>query len=105
MKNTTALKMATAFAILAALAQVGTAQTINQRLRDQNHRIDAGYRDRQLNKYQSARLHADDRLIHAEEHYDRLRDHGRLTAREHASLERQLNRNSGRIWRDRHDRG
>jgi hypothetical protein len=104
MQKNNALRIATVFALVAALAQIGSAQTINQRLRDQNQRINQGLKDRQLNRYQSGALRADDHKIHAEERYDRLTDHGKLTGRERSSLERQLNRNSKRTYDDRHNK-
>jgi len=98
------IKLATAVALIAVLTQVGMAQTINQRLHNQHVRIHNGYKDRQLNKYQRGALRAKDRQVRSEERYDRLTDHGKLTQRERAGLNRQLNRNSRRIYNDRHNK-
>ena len=77
--------------------------TVNQRLENQHDRIQAGVQDGQLTKGEATRLRADDAAIHAEERVDRRANDGHLTKGEKKQLNRQLNRNSRRIYRDRHN--
>jgi len=44
-----------------------------------------------------------DARIHAHELRDRLAHNGHLTAKEYKQLNGELNRNSGRIFRDKHN--
>jgi hypothetical protein len=88
---------------LMLFASAASAQTINQRLENQHDRIQAGIQDDQLTKGEATRLKADDAAIHAEERVDRKANDGRLSKSEKKQLNRQLNRNSRRIYRDRHN--
>ncbi len=101
--------------VLTMFAGVASAQTtpqpapdgqrpgVNQRLENQHDRIHAGVQDGQLTKGEATRLKADDAAIHAEEKVDRRAHDGHLTKGEKKQLNRQLNRNSRRIYRDRHN--
>ena len=62
----------------------------------------AGVKDDQLTKAQATKLKADDAAIHAEEKVYRNANDGTLTPAERRQLNRQLNRNSQRIYRGRH---
>lgn len=76
---------------------------VNQRIENQRDRIQAGVQNDQLTKGEATRLAAGDAAIHAEERVDRKANDGHLTNSEHRQINRQLNRNSRRIYRDRHN--
>ncbi|SRR5579872_3645632 len=78
--------------------------TINQRLENQKDRIQAGTKDDQLTKGERTRLHANDAGIRAQERVYRRANGGTLTKGERHQLNRELNRNSRQIYRDRHNR-
>jgi Skp family chaperone for outer membrane proteins len=91
-----------------ASAQTTTAApadkpTINQRLENQKDRIQAGTKDDQLTKGERTKLRANDAAIHAQEKVYRRANDGKLTAGERRQLNRELNRNSRQIHRDRHN--
>jgi hypothetical protein len=77
--------------------------TVNERLENQRERIHAGVADDQLTKREATQLRADDAAIRAEEHVYRKANDGTLTHAERRQLNRQLNRTSQRIHRDRHN--
>jgi hypothetical protein len=77
--------------------------TINQRLENQQDRIQAGVKDDQLTKSEATRVTANDAAIHAEERVDRKANDGTLTAGEKQHLQKQLNQNSRAIYRARHN--
>jgi len=76
---------------------------INARQRRQAERIKDGKADGQLTKGELDRLHADEAAIRAEERVYR-RTGGGLNPAERRDLERDLNRTSREIYRDRHNR-
>jgi hypothetical protein len=91
-----------------ASAQTTTAPapekpTINQRLENQKDRIQAGTKDDQLTKGERTKLRANDAAIHAQEKVYRRANDGKLTTGEKRQLNRELNRNSRQIYRDRHN--
>jgi hypothetical protein len=92
-----------AVAAMAALPLTSQAQTVNQRLRHQNARIDNGIHKGELTRNQVKNVRRTDERIHARERYDRTHDHGHLTSNEKRNLNRSLNRNSRNIYRDKHD--
>ena len=81
----------------------GDHPTVNQRLENQQDRIQAGQKDGQLTKGEDTRLKAGDAAIHAEEKVDRKANDGKLTTGEKKQLNRQLNQNSRHIYRARHN--
>src|SRR5690242_6748368 len=91
----------------AASAQTSTAEhkptTVNQRLENQHDRIQAGVKDDQVTKGEATHLRAEDAAIHAEEKVYRQANDGKLTKGERRQLNRQLNRTSAQIYRDRHN--
>ena len=104
------LALATGLTFCAAMASAQTAttpdqkpMTVNQRLENQQDRIQAGVKDDQLTKGETTHLKADDAAIHAEEKVDRSANGGTLTQGERQQLNRQLNRNSKQIYRARHN--
>jgi hypothetical protein len=74
---------------------------VNGRLGNQNRRIDAGVRDGQLSRGEAWRLHREDRGIRREERNMARRDGGHITRRDQRILNRQENRVSGQIYRER----
>ena len=76
---------------------------VNQRLENQKDRIQAGVKDGQLTKGEAALARDNDRVVHAEERADRQKNGGNLTNKEKKQLNRQLNRNSRLIHRERHN--
>lgn len=97
------LVASTGFAQTADPPSTGAPATVNQRLENQQDRIQAGIKDDQLTKGEATHLEADDAKIHAEEKVDREYNDGKLTAPERQQLNRQLNQNSRHIHRARHN--
>ena len=76
---------------------------IEARQRHQNARIEQGERTGALSYRESERLERQEARIERQE--DRFRTSGgRFTARERAQIQRELNRESRRIYREKHDR-
>ena len=87
----------------ACLPAASLAQEVNNRLHDQNARIRQGIHSGQLTRREARMVRHDDKVIHARERLDRLTHNGHLTAAERTRLNNQLNRNSTRIYRDKHN--
>jgi hypothetical protein len=77
--------------------------TINQRLENQQDRIQAGAKEDQLTKGERTTLRADDAAIRAQERVYRQAHDGTMTPAERHQLNRELNRTSRQIHRDRHN--
>src|SRR5262245_54222106 len=77
--------------------------TITQRLENQKDRIQAGTKDDQLTKGERTHLRANDAAVRAQERVYRRANGGTLTRGERQQLNRELNRNSRQIYRDRHN--
>jgi len=98
------------FVIVASLAAVSASAApaarrgnINARERRQTERIGNGKADGQLTRGELDRLRADEAAIRAEERVYRRSGDG-LNAAERRDLERDLDRTSREIYRDRHNR-
>ena len=76
---------------------------INRRIENQKDRIQAGVADDQLTKREAARVERHDKEIHKQEKKDRQENGGNLTKKEKRQLNRELNRNSREIARERHN--
>ena len=74
---------------------------VNDRLGNQNGRIDAGRRDGELNRHQARQLHREDHAIRAEERGMAAEHGGHITRRDQRILNRQENRVSRQIHRER----
>jgi uncharacterized protein HemX len=85
----------------AAFAQSGS--TIYQRKDNQQDRISQGVRNGQLTPRETTHLERQESRINREEHYMRSQNHGRLTRQDRRILSRQQNRESHRIYRDKHN--
>ena len=85
-----------------ALAGMGFAQ-INARRINQQDRIAQGIRSGQLTAGETARLEHQESGINREVRRDRAANGGSLTLGERAQVNRQLNRESARIYRAKHN--
>jgi hypothetical protein len=91
-----------AAALAGAMAFAGPSEAgINARQRRQQERIAQGTRSGELTRREAARLEAEQRQIRREERV--FRSDGRLSPWERADLNRDLNRASRDIARQRHD--
>ena len=77
---------------------------VNQRLENQQNRIDAGENKGQMTPGQAQRDENRDSRISREESRDEAEHGGHLTKREDRHLNKQLNHNSHDIHRQRHHR-
>jgi hypothetical protein len=89
-------------AFVAPLA--ANAGEVQNRINDQNARITHGVRDGSLTRGEFNRLDRSEDRIQAERNRDLRMNGGHLTAGERASLNRQENRQSDRIFFDTHNR-
>ncbi len=71
---------------------------VNQRLSNQNARINNGVANGKLTQGQANALHQDDRNIHREIRNDRAANGGKLTPAEKAKVNHQENRVSNQIY-------
>jgi hypothetical protein len=85
-----------------ALAATGFAQ-VNARRENQQDRIAQGIRSGRLNAGETARLERQEARINREVRSDRAANGGRLTPAERRKVNRQLNRESARIYRLKHN--
>ena len=103
-------RLALAAALTALSATTLVAQTtyhqrhtVNDRRHDQQSRIKQGYRSGQITKKGAANLEAHQRAIHSQERTDRAANGGHLTAQDRHQLAREQNRQSQRVYRDKHN--
>ncbi len=82
-----------------ALAQ----NEVNDRQRNQQKRIGEGVENGSLTPHETAHLEKQEAAIHHEVKTDRKANGGKLTAQEHRQVNRQQNRESARIYRDKHN--
>ena len=78
-------------------------ESINARQREQQQRIREGIRSGELTRHEVRRLEAEEWRIRRNEAQVR-RSGGQFTPRERYRIERQLNRSSRDIYRQKHDR-
>ena len=97
-------------AALVAIPASSFAQTtyaerhdINGRKANQQARIAQGDRSGQLTPRETSHLENHEAAINHEEHGMRAADNGHLTARDRHTLARQQNRESRRIYADKHN--
>ena len=105
-----AFTMAAAFASAGAMAQSTSPENVpghprvsqvNQRLENQQDRIQAGVADGQLNAKQAAHDEQRDANIAARESRDEAMHGGHLTKQEQKNLNKSLNQNSKKIHKQR----
>ncbi len=97
------LALATALILAPAALLAQSGQEIQHRKFEQQHRIHQGERDGQLTRREGYRLERQEHRINREERGMRYRDHGHLTRVDRRILNHQQNRESRRIYRDRHE--
>jgi Skp family chaperone for outer membrane proteins len=104
------LLVSAVFASSAAMAQAAPqtnvpghprVNEVNNRLENQQDRIQAGVKDGQLNAKQATRDETRDNNIAARESADEARHGGHLTKREQRHLNKSLNKDSRQIHRQR----
>ncbi len=88
--------------IVAPLA--ASAGEVEQRIDNQQHRINQGVRNGSLTAGEYRRLDNREDRIQAERNRDLRRNDGRLTPAEYRQLNRQENNLSDRIYFDKHNR-
>jgi len=88
--------------MLSGVAAFAGPRTINKRQARQQHRIAEGIEHGTLTPGETARLERQEARINELEAKDR-RSGGGLNAREHGQLERLLNSESHRIYKQKHD--
>jgi methionine-rich copper-binding protein CopC len=77
--------------------------TVNERQRNQQKRIGEGVENGSLTAGEAARLEKQEAAIHHEVKTERTANGGRLTAQERRQVTRQQNRESKRIYKQKHD--
>ena len=82
---------------------VNPKSEVGQRQRNQQERIAQGVKSGQLNARETARLEGREAHINKEIHNDRAANGGHLTPAEKAEVNRQENRTSRAIYRQKHD--
>lgn len=100
MKRRLAVTMVVALAVAAPALGAGAA-TVNERQERQQDRIEQGVKSGELTKREAARLRREQRRIKAEE--KAFRSDGKLSKRERAKLQKDLNKSSRHIYREKHD--
>ena len=100
------MKLITA-AVLAALslpafAQMTSTPRIDQRQANQERRIEAGEKSGQLNQKEAARLEKGQARVQKME--NKAVADGKVTAKERARIEKAQNKESRRIYREKHDK-
>lgn len=77
-------------------------EQVNNRLNRQNRRIDQGSRNGTLSRRQARQLHREDNHMRREERAMARRNGGHITPAEQRRLNRQENRESRQIYREKH---
>jgi hypothetical protein len=89
--------------LLGGVSNVLAQNEINQRQRNQQKRIGEGVENGSLTPAETARLEKQEAAIHHEVKTERKANGGTLTAQERRQVNRQQNRESKRIYRQKHD--
>ena len=89
--------------LLGGVSSVLAQNEINQRQRNQQKRIGEGVENGSLTPAETARLEKQEAAIHHEVKTERQANGGKLTAQERRQVNRQQNRESRRIYRQKHD--
>jgi len=110
MKSTIKISfLSAALAILAlpVMAQTATPQQptseVGRRAENQQDRIANGIKSGQLTAGEAAHLEKNEAKIHNEVKNDRAANGGKLTPQERAKVNRQMDRQSAQIYRDKHN--
>lgn len=103
------LSAALAILALPAMAQAPAQQDpqpkseVGRRMENQQDRIGQGIQSGQLTAGEATHLERNEAKINHEVQKDRAANGGKLTPEERAKVNRQLNRQSGQIYRDKHN--
>jgi polyhydroxyalkanoate synthesis regulator phasin len=97
-----ALTLAVAFGSGAALAQTTSTPRIDQRQENQDKRIDQGVKSGQLNQKEAARLEKGQARVDKME--NKATADGKVTAKERRRIERAQDKQSKKIYREKHDK-
>ena len=89
--------------LLGSAGAVLADNEVNERQRNQQERIGKGVENGSLTPHETAHLEKQESAIHHEVKADRKANGGKLTAQEHRQVNRQQNRESARIYRDKHN--
>ena len=92
-----------AFAAILALAPLASAGVIAKRKDNQQDRIAQGVKSGSLNSRETARLERREFALNREIRAERTLNHGRLTHAERRQVDRQQDRLSRQIHRNKHD--
>lgn len=92
-----------AMLLIPASSVLAQNNTINQRQRNQQKRIGEGVENGSLTAAEAARLEKQEAAIHHEVKTERQANGGKLTPQERRQVTRQQNRESKRIYRQKHD--
>jgi hypothetical protein len=77
-------------------------EQVNDRLANQDRRIDNGVRTGKLSPQQARQLHREDRAIRTQERADAAAHGGHITKPEQRQLNREENRTSRQIYNEKH---
>ena len=97
------ISMMTGALLLGGASNVLAQNEINQRQRNQQKRIGEGVENGSLTPAETARLEKQEAAIHHEVKTERKANGGKLTPQERRQVNRQQNRESKRIYRQKHD--
>lgn len=86
------------------VASTASADEINQRKENQQDRIAQGVKSGQLTAGETARLEGKEAALNQEERDMRKLDNGKLTKQDRRTINRQQNRLSRNIYRDKHNK-
>jgi len=89
--------------LLGGVSNVLAQNEINERQRNQQKRIGEGVENGSLTPAETARLEKQEAAIHHEVKTERQANGGKLTSQERRQVNRQQNRESRRIYRQKHD--
>ena len=89
--------------LLGGASTVLAQNEVNQRQRNQQKRIGEGVENGSLTPAETARLEKQEAAIHHEVKTERKANGGTLTPQERRQVNRQQNRESKRIYRQKHD--
>jgi len=89
--------------LLGGVSNVLAQNEVNDRQRNQQKRIGEGVENGSLTAGETAHLEKQEAAIHHEVKTDRKANGGTLTAQERRQVNRQQNRESNRIYKDKHN--
>jgi len=89
--------------LMGGVSNVLAQNEINERQRNQQKRIGEGVENGSLTPGETAHLEKQEAAIHHEVKTERKANGGTLTAQERRQVNRQQNRESKRIYRQKHD--